>query len=186
MNSKSQRMSWAIKDQAILHELVTLMQLTPHEAAIMGSLEDAARLLAPSMASTFYQRLLARPETSEYLAGKPLDRLHGTISDWFVGIFSGTYDEAYASERLRIGAMHVKIGLPVRYPLAMMDVVLEYGQQVARQHVQREVALNAFNKVLTLDLALFNQAYEDNQLKHLAELVGGERLARVVLTGITR
>lgn len=41
----------------------------------------------------------------------------------------------------------------------------------------------AFRKVLALDVAVFNQAYEDNQLQHLSELVGGERLARLLLSG---
>lgn len=36
--------------------------------------------------------------------------------------------------------------------------------------------------MLALDVAIFNQAYEDYQLRHLAELVGGERLARRLLT----
>jgi hypothetical protein len=35
---------------------------------------------------------------------------------------------------------------------------------------------------LALDIAVFNQAYEDTQLKHLAEMVGNERLARRLLT----
>jgi hypothetical protein len=36
---------------------------------------------------------------------------------------------------------------------------------------------------MSLDIAVFNQAYEDRQLEHLADLVGGERLARRLLTG---
>jgi hypothetical protein len=60
---------------------------------------------------------------------------------------------------------------------------MPFGEQVARQSNQPEAALTAFHKVLALDVAIFNQAYEDNQLRHLAELVGGERLARRLLTG---
>ena len=45
------------------------------------------------------------------------------------------------------------------------------------------MARAAFRKVLALDVAVFNQAYEDNQIEHLAELVGGKRLARLLLTG---
>jgi hypothetical protein len=46
-----------------------------------------------------------------------------------------------------------------------------------------ETAKEAFRKVMSLDIAVFNQAYEDRQLEHLADLVGGERLARRLLTG---
>jgi len=81
------------------------------------------------------------------------------------------------------GRVHVRIGLPVRYPLAMLDVVMKFGEQVARQSTHPEAAVAAFRKVLALDIGIFNQAYENNQLLHLAEMVGGERLARRLLTG---
>ncbi len=185
MSSEPTRSSWAIKDEAVLAELISLMDLNPTDIAMLKELHPHARTIAPQMARAFYTRLLARSETSEYFIGKPMAALHGTISDWFVDLFSGTYDSTYARKRLQIGLIHVKIGLPVRYPLAMMDVILEYGQQLVAHSSTPAQALRAFHKVLALDIAIFNQAYEDNQLKHLAELVGGERLARIVLAGIT-
>lgn len=185
MHSELSRSSWAIKDEAVLAELMSLMDLHPTDTALLKDLHPYARTVAPKMAQAFYTRLLARSETSEYFIGKSMAALHGTISDWFVDLFSGMYDTEYARKRLQIGFIHVKIGLPVRYPLAMMDVILEYGQQIVSHSSSPTQALRAFHKVLALDIAIFNQAYEDNQLKHLAELVGGERLARIVLAGIT-
>lgn len=35
---------------------------------------------------------------------------------------------------------------------------------------------------IPLDVGIFNQSYEDNQLHHLADLVGGERIARLLLS----
>ena len=65
----------------------------------------------------------------------------------------------------------------------MLDVIMPYGEQTAAKSPQPEVAIRAFRKVLALDVALFNQAYENNQLHHLSDLVGGERLALLLLTG---
>lgn len=176
------RMSWQIKDEAVLSELVTLMDLSGTEAALLSSLSGAARATAPQMVEQFYARLFKHEQTAEYLQGASMERLHSMVADWFVGLFSGNYDETYARHRIGIGQVHVQIGLPVRYPLAMMDVVLPFGEAVARQSSQPQQAITAFRKVLALDVAIFNQAYEDNQLKHLAELVGGERLARLLLS----
>jgi hypothetical protein len=99
-------------------------------------------------------------------------------------MFTGPYDSSYAQKRMKIGKIHVKIGLPVRYPLAMLDVIMSFGEQVTQQSAQPEAALVAFRKVFALDVAVFNQAYETSQLEHLADLVGGERLARLLLTGV--
>jgi len=178
-----ERMSWKIKGDAILDELVALMDLSAEEQSALGSLKGAAREIAPAMTQAFYARLFKQEATSEYFQGVSIERLHSMVADWFVELFSGTYDKAYADKRLGIGKIHVHIGLPVRYPLAMLDVVLPFGEKVIASSSQPEIATRAFRKALALDVSIFNQAYEDNQLLHLAELVGGERLARLLLSG---
>lgn len=177
------RGSWQIKDEAILTELIQLMDLSAAEGALLKGLYGEAKEYGPQMTKTFYDRLFAHQNTAEYLQGVSMDRLHGMVQEWFAGLFCGEYDEAYARRRMVIGQIHVKIGLPVRYPLAMLDVVMPYGELIVKKAADPAAAATAFRKVLALDVAIFNQAYEDNQLRHLSELVGGERLARRLLTG---
>ena len=176
------RASWKIKGEKILSELITLMDLTLEEQALLGSLQSEAREVSPRMIDAFYSRLFKHENTSEYLKDASMDRLHSMLAEWFADLFSGVYDETYARKRLTIGEIHVRIGLPVRYPLAMLDVVMPFGEAIARTASQPDRAAAAFHNVLGLDVAIFNQAYEDNQLKHLADLVGGERLARRLLS----
>lgn len=178
-----ERQSWTVKDDAILTELVTLMDLSTEEQTLLGSVKEQAKANAPKMTEAFYARLTKHQNTNEYLEELSTERMHSMLGDWFIGLFAGTYDESYAQQRLKIGEIHVHIGLPVRYPLAMLDVIIPFGEEVARQSDQPEKAVAAFHKLLALDVAVFNQAYESNQLKHLAELVGGERLARLLLAG---
>jgi hypothetical protein len=175
--------SWKVKGEATLPELVTLMDLTNEDKALLKNLAPQAKDNAADMTKMFYERLFKQENTADYLQGASMDRLHSMVGEWYVDLFSGTYDAAYAQKRLVIGQIHVRIGLPVRYPLAMLDVIMQFGDAVARQSPKPDQALAAFHKVLALDVAIFNQAFEDNQLKHLAELVGGERLARLLLSG---
>ncbi len=183
-NAKQERGSWSVKDEAIHQELAELMHLSDDEKSALASLHDEASGRAREMTEDFYARLFAHENTKEYFAEADMDRLHSMIGDWYADLFSGTYDADYVKHRLGIGQIHVKIGLPVRYPLSMLDVVQEHGESVCANADDEELAQKAFRKVLALDIAIFNQAYEDNQLKHLAELVGGERLARRLLMGI--
>jgi hypothetical protein len=177
----SDRKSWAIKDEAILDDLAVLINLTAEEKEILANLQAQAQIIAPALSEAFYQRLLAHPETAEFVVGQ-IEQRKTTLETWFVQLFSGCYDEEYVWQRLKIGQTHVRIGLPVRYPLAMMDIVLECGRQVAAQSEHPERASQAIRKLLALDVAIFNQAYEDAKLKHLAEMMGNERLARRLLT----
>lgn len=178
------RMSWKVKNEATLAELIRLMNLSEEEAAILKSLQPRAVTQAPRMTEDFYARLFAHQETAEYLAGISMERLHSMLQTWFVELFGGVYDEAYAQRRLKIGQKHAQIGLPIRYPLAMLDVTMAHGEVIAREHPQPDAAMRALRKVLSLDVAVFSQAYEDQQLRALTEVVGDERLARRLLTSV--
>lgn len=175
------RTSWTVKDNAILDDLVALMGLTDEEKAIMTTVQPQAEAMANEMVDAFYVRLVNHENTFEYLDGM-VDHLRVTLKKWFVQLFSGDYGTEYVQSRLAIGKTHVRIGLPVRYPLAMMDVLLAYGEKVTAQSTNPELATGAFRKLVALDIAIFNQAYENTQLNHLSEMVGNERLARRLLT----
>jgi len=181
--STDERKSWNVKDQEMASELAELMNVDEEESQILSDLADEADDRARDMTDDFYDRLFDHENTKEYFEGQDMDRLHEMIGTWFTELFGGDYGSEYVSNRLEIGHVHVKIGLPVRYPLAMIDIVSEHGEAVAQESDNPEAAQQAFRKVLALDVAIFNQAYEDNQLKHLSDLVGGERLARRLLTG---
>lgn len=183
LNAQGQRASWSVKQEDVAEELTELMGVSDADVEHLTALHDRAREQARPMTDEFYERLFDHENTKEYFEGHDMDRLHSMIGDWFVELFSGEYDTEYVKDRLQIGHIHVKIGLPVRYPLAMMDVVRKHGEVVTKQSDHPEEAKEAFNKVMALDVAIFYQAYEDNQLKHLSELVGGERLARRLLMG---
>ncbi|MBB6099165.1 hypothetical protein HNR42_002601 [Deinobacterium chartae] len=176
----TERQSWSIREEHLAAELIELIGLTDLEAHMLATLEPEARAEAEALSDAFYARLLAHPPTQEYLEG-PIGRLHRTLQDWFVALFSGRYDQEYARSRAAIGEVHVRIGLPIRYPLAMLDLVSWHGERVARHG--GEGAVIAFRKVLALDVAIFNQAYENAQLRHLSELTGSELLARRLLAG---
>lgn len=183
MKSNGQRSSWSVKNKDIHDELADMMNLSQEEKDLLVDLQDAAEAEADALTDDFYDRLLAHENTAEYFEGEDMDERHAMIADWFVDLFNGAYDADYVEQRLKIGHIHVRIGLPVRYPLSMIDVIMQHGEEVVAESSDPKMAKDAFQKVMSLDIAVFNQAYEDRQLEHLAELVGGERLARRLLTG---
>lgn len=176
-----QRKSWVIKDEAILDELVGLTKMTDEEKQILGQLKESADKNSKEMIDAFYERLTSHENTNEFLDGK-LEKMRNTLHQWFVELFEGEYGKEYIKKRLQIGKVHVRIGLPVRYPLAMMDIIMDYGQRIAQGSSNPEAAASAFRKLAALDIAIFNQAYESTQLKHLAKMLGNESLARRILT----
>jgi hypothetical protein len=174
------RISWQIKDEAILSDLRSLMAISASDEALLTGVQAHADAAAIALVDDFYGRLLNHEATAEYIGGL-VDHLRVTLQDWFVRLFQGNYDEAYVRSRLQIGKTHVRIGLPVRYPLAMMDLMIKHGHAITTHSSDPQGAQLAFNKLMALDIAIFNQAYENRQLQHLSEMVGNERLARRLL-----
>lgn len=183
MEDYGERSSWSVKNEDIHDELAEMMALSDEEKDLLVALQGRAEEQADALTDEFYDRLLSHENTAEYFEGEDMDERHAMIADWFVELFNGSYDAEYVEQRLKIGHIHVRIGLPVRYPLSMIDVIMQHGEQVVADSEEPEKAKEAFQKVMSLDIAVFNQAYEDRQLEHLADLVGGERLARRLLVG---
>ena len=183
MEDYGARSSWDVKQEDIHAELAEMMALSDAEKSLLVDLQGTAEAQADALTDDFYDRLLSHENTAEYFEGEDMDERHAMIADWFVELFNGSYDADYVEQRLKIGHIHVRIGLPVRYPLSMIDVIMQHGEKVVAGSDDPEKAKEAFQKVMSLDIAVFNQAYEDRQLEHLAELVGGERLARRLLVG---
>ena len=133
------RQSWHIKEEAILDDLIALMDLSSDEKAILAALKPQAEAVSPHLADAFYSRLQAHAPTAEYITERIEDRKM-TLKNWGLQQIEGDYGNDYVQSRLKIGWVHVRIGLPVRYPLAMMDVIIHLGKEVARQSARRDKA----------------------------------------------
>lgn len=177
------RASWKITSDETCAELIDILELSDEECQCLAAIKPEAEKIAISMSEDFHARLLKHDNTKEYFEGMDVGVIDRALAGWFIDLFSGVYDEAYAKKRIKIGEVHFKIGLPVRYPLAMLDIVQEHSEGLLNNSPDPVLANRAFRKILSLDIAVFNQAYENEQLKNLSEMVGGTRLARRLLSG---
>jgi hypothetical protein len=178
-----EKLSWAVKDEAMCDELISILGLTADEIALVKAMEPLAKDHAPAMVKEFHSRLLATENTKQYFEKSDVNHVGKMVGIWFERLFSGNYDAEYAKSRIKIGLVHAHIGLPVRYPLAMLDVIQKAAMMMCDKQPDPAASRLAFYKILSLDVAIFSSAaYEDSQLRKLSELVGSERLARRLLT----
>lgn len=174
------RKSWDIKGPDVVAELLSWVDLSDEERNLLASLHDDAVAASGAFALDFVGRVVHGDNTAEFAEPYPAEAIIGALAGWFADLFKGVYDEEYAQSRIRIGQVHVRLGLPVRYPIAMFDIVAVHGEALAQKAGPK--AVEAFRKTLALDFAAFTQAYEENQLHHLSVTLGNERLARRLLT----
>lgn len=130
----------------------------------------AAVLVEPHIAALiedFYAEIQRHPDAFKVITGGEvqIERLKGTLRSWLAELFSGKYDVDYVARRWRVGYRHVEIGLDQVYTnvalsrlrTGLVRVVQENWQ--ADAHKLREV-VRSLNKLLDLDLAIIEQAYQ--------------------------
>ena len=152
--------------------------------------EDAARVVAtaallepylPGLIDEFYAEIERHPDARKVITGGPeqVQRLKGTLIRWVRELLGGVYDEGYVERRWRVGWRHVEIGLDQVYTNVALSR-LRTGLSRALSEVwdgdlrALEATGQSLNKLLDLDLALIEDAY---QSEYMNRLQSSERLA---------
>ena len=103
----------------------------------------------------FYDHLLSFPETASFFHDpRLLEHVKGRQKEYFIRLTQGDYDHDYVADRLRLGSIHERIGLPVRSFLGMYAF---YLRQIAALLVQEHPGdpEQAFEKFHSLTKLLF-------------------------------
>jgi signal transduction histidine kinase len=144
----------------------------------------SAPLLEPhlhALIDDFYEEIERHPNARKVITGGPaqIQRLKGTLIQWIRDLLSGCYDEAYVDRRWRVGWRHVEIGLEQVYTnvaLSRLRTGLVRAIQDAwpGEEVTLKETVRSLNKLLDLDLAIIEDAY---QSEYALRLQRTERLA---------
>lgn len=90
------------------------------------------------------------------------------VREWFMKLFSGEYDAGYFYYLQRIGYRHVRVGVPVHYVTAAMNVVRSFAIEVIESEVkpsERILYITSLEKILDLNLDLITSSYREEELR---------------------
>ncbi len=151
---------------------------------------DAERIIAaaPLLESSllpliddFYAEIEQHPEARKVITGGPaqIERLKGTLVRWIRDLLGGKYDADYVARRWRVGWRHVEIGLDQVYTNVALSrlrtgLVRALHEAWSGHPTILKETVRALNKLLDLDLAIIEDAY---QAEYMARLQRSERLA---------
>jgi rsbT co-antagonist protein RsbR len=100
----------------------------------LASISDVAREYADPVIEDFYAHLLAFDDAAAFFRDpRVLAHVKERQKEYFLRLTAGDYGEDYVENRLSIGAVHERIGLPVKSYLGMYNF---YLRTVARRLVQ--------------------------------------------------
>jgi signal transduction histidine kinase len=154
--------------------------------------EDARRVAATAelvvpflvpLIDDFYDEIGRHPNARKVITGgqAQIERLKGTLRQWMRELVSGRYDQDYVVRRWHVGWRHVEIGLEQVYTNVALSRMRTGLKRVLYQNWQGDAedlheTLLALNKLLDLDLAIIEDAY---QYEYAARLQRSERMAAI-------
>ncbi len=144
----------------------------------------AAPVLEPcllELIDDFYAEIERHPNARKVITGgqEQIQRLKGTLVQWIRELLIGRYDSAYVARRWRVGWRHVEIGLEQVFTNVAFHGCAPDWCAISTCTWQGDSAglketVRALNKLLDLDLAIIEDAY---QAEYSARLQRSERLA---------
>ena len=143
---------------------------TDQDAELLQELRSLAVANADRMADEFYDFLLGIPETAEFLSDDALmQKLKGTHKEWFISLFSGSYDNQYLHRLQRIGLAHVRVGLNAHYVNTSMNVVRRFLIELLQEHYpkieERRKYRNAVEKIIDINLDIMSASYQEEAMR---------------------
>jgi signal transduction histidine kinase len=135
----------------------------------------------PAMVEDFYAEIARHPAAHRVFTGgqAQVDRLKGSLLAWLCDLLSGPYDRDYVARRWRVGARHAEIGLDQVYTNVALSrlrdgLIRRLGDSWPGDRDGLVAAIRSLNKLMDLDLAKIEDAY---QSEHVARLRDSQRLA---------
>src|SRR5262249_35358194 len=105
-------------DEDELRNRRSSFNLTDEDLARLASLRSFAEKAMDGIVDAFYELLLNHPDTRKFFPDEvAVRRVKRTQKEYFLGLFTGRCDLAYVEDRLRVGAIHERIGLAPKWYL---------------------------------------------------------------------
>jgi len=155
--------------------------------------DDAGRILAvaplveaeiPALIDDFYAEIKRHPAAAKVIVGgeAQVERLKGTLRSWLGQLFSGKYDDRFVWARWQVGLRHVEIGLDQVYTNVALSrirngLVRVLSQAWKGSPAELGLTLKSLNRLLDLDLAIIEDAYQFEFLQRQ------KRIERLVVLG---
>ena len=165
-------------------EMQCYVEWSENDAARMAEIEPLLSPHAHDLIGDFYAEIQRHAEASSVITGgvAQIERLSQTLLEWLGQLLGGCYDDLYMERRWRVGHRHVEIGLPQRFTSLALGRLRAGLTRILSENWRRSSdeltsALISLNKLLDLDHALIQDAYESRYVERerMLERERGER-----------
>lgn len=163
----------------VWQEMLAYIGFGPTDAARLLALRPSVRPQMRQIVDHFYDAVLRFPGARSVLANdQQIERLRLSLSHFIEELLTGPHDNEYWVKRRRIGAVHVRVGLPERYVFTAMNLMRQDLCAIAAQalpEAERMATCMSLHRIIDLELAVmsgaYHEAHEERQLRSMQDLI---------------
>lgn len=167
-------------DDEELRRRLAFYELTDEDFKRLASLKGFAERWTNEITDGLYELIMGQPESRVFFPDQAtLARVKKMQNTYFLGLFSGTYDINYMRDRLRVGMVHERIGMPPKLYLGAYRRYLTLIHSRLLDHFKEDKpktvkALESVTKIIFFDMALaidtYIAAYLETMTRHQAAI----------------
>jgi len=151
-------------NETTLRSRISFFRLEQADLSRLVALRPFAEKVTGPIVERFYDHLLSQPETRDFLNDPELvERLKRKQTTYFHELFGGRVDLDYVENRLRVGVVHARLGVPPRWYIGAYSLYLDLvHRELAARKVPAEETradFEAVEKMLHFDASLAIDAY---------------------------
>ncbi|MGE5470570.1 MAG: protoglobin domain-containing protein [Bacteroidota bacterium] len=145
------------------------LEFSENDVAVLTGANDLAREYADTMIEDFYRHLLSFEETRAFFSDADvLNHVRQMQKAYFMRLTEGNYDQEYVANRVRIGSIHERIGLPVKsyfgmYCFYLRSVLKRLRQEYSKSPEQAYTVFNSLMKLTFFDMGLAIDTYIESR-----------------------
>ena len=151
-------------DEAAIASRRAFFGIGDEDLARLSSLRPLADKITDAIVESFYDLLLSHPDTKKFFADDAtIRRVKRTQREYFLGLFGGRCDMPYVEDRLRVGAMHERIGLAPTWYLGAyrqyLQLIHESFDAEIKDPAEARAAFFSVQRIVFFDVALAIDTY---------------------------
>jgi rsbT co-antagonist protein RsbR len=158
-------------DERELRSRRAFFELTDEDLQRLAALRPFAERHLDDITEAFYELLMGHLETRRFFPDEgTVRRVKRMQREYFLGLFEGRCDLAYALNRLRVGAVHERIGMAPKWYIGAyrryLSLILErvFGEL---EPAEATAAFLSVQKLVAFDMSLAIDSYIDANLQTL-------------------
>jgi diguanylate cyclase (GGDEF)-like protein/PAS domain S-box-containing protein len=164
--------------QAEISQRMSFLQISAADVALLQDARELVRSHQPALVDAFHKHLLSfEPLRQRLPDDATISRLKCAQERYFDRLLQGDYGPEFIKERLRVGAVHQRIGLEPKWYLGAyrkyLDDLMAVLWQLLRAEPERFLGTwSAIHKVASMDMALALDTYFQADRQELLQIKG--------------